>query len=186
MKKTNGIIKGILEFAKVGEKENFFTVFSLKEATDLSCSLLMIKHELAELPIKINLGADDSIYGIKSQMIEVIYNLLDNAYEAAHEMMVRIGKDNPGPYLPNVELKLTHTQDRSIIEIADNGIGIKDEDTHKIFAPFFTTKSSYKSGSGIGAYVVKRIIEENHKGKIRFVSAYLKGTTFFIELPKGR
>ena len=48
---------------------------------------------------------------------------------------------------------------------------------------FYTSKPSSKSGSGIGAYVVKRMIEENHKGKIWFESEYLKGTTFYIELP---
>ena len=62
---------------------------------------------------------------------------------------------------------------------------IKDEDKHKIFAPFFTTKTSYKSGSGIGVYVVKRIVEENHKGKIKFTSTYMKGTEFIIQLPKN-
>ncbi|MBU1112360.1 MAG: HAMP domain-containing histidine kinase, partial [Candidatus Omnitrophica bacterium] len=59
-----------------------------------------------------------------------------------------------------------------------------DEDKKKIFAPFFTTKSSYKSGTGIGIYVVKRIIEESHQGQISFSSEYLQGTTFYIKLPK--
>ncbi|MCX5699180.1 MAG: ATP-binding protein [Candidatus Omnitrophica bacterium] len=184
VKRTDGIIKGILDFAKVEKKENFFTAFSLKEATDLSYNLLMIKHEIAQLPITINLGTDDIIYGIKSQIIEAVYNMLDNAYEATKEMQVQLSQQDQESFLPRVVLNLTHTQDRYVIKISDNGIGIKEEDKHKIFAPFFTTKSSYKSGSGIGAYVVKRIIEENHKGKIRFVSAYLKGTDFFIELPK--
>lgn len=186
VKRADGIIKGILDFAKVEKKENFFDFFSLKETTDLSYNLLMIKHESAQLPITINLGADDVIYGIKSQIIEVIYNMLDNAYEATKEIQVQLKKQDQESFLPRVELSLTHAQDRYVIKISDNGIGIKEEDKHKIFAPFFTTKSSYKSGSGIGAYVVKRIIEENHKGKIWFVSAYLKGTDFFIELPKGK
>jgi len=60
---------------------------------------------------------------------------------------------------------------------------IREEDSKKVFAPFFTTKSSYTSGTGIGMYVVKRIIEENHKGRVWFESEYMKGTRFFIELP---
>ena len=186
VKRTDGIIKGILDFAKVEKKENFFNKFSLKEITDLACNLLMVKHEIAQLPITINLEKDDIIYGIKSQIIEVIYNMLDNAYEATKEMQVQLSKQDQEFFLPRVELKLTHAQDCYVIKISDNGIGIKEEDKHKIFAPFFTTKSSYKSGSGIGAYVVKRIIVENHNGKIWFVSTYLKGTDFFIELPKGK
>lgn len=189
VKRTDNIIKGILDFSKVENKENFFNKFSLKEVTDLASSLLMIKHEVAQLPIIIDLGKDDVIYGIKSQIIEAVYNMLDNAYEATKEMQTQFSKQEQEqfvPFSPKVEFSLTHTQDRYLIKISDNGIGIKEEDRHKIFAPFFTTKSSYKSGSGIGAYVVKRIIEENHKGKIWFVSTYIQGTTFFIELPKGK
>ncbi len=186
VKRTDGIIKGILNFAKVENKENLFTQISLKEIADLACSLLMVKHESVQLPIKCDFGADDSIYGIKSQFIEVIYNMLDNAYEATKEMKAQFSNQDQGTFLPSVELSLTSSADCYAIKISDNGIGIKEEDKHKIFAPFFTTKSSYKSGSGIGAYVVKRIIEENHKGKIWFVSTYLKGTVFFIELPKGK
>lgn len=189
VKRTDNIIKGILDFSKVENKENFFNKFSLKEVTDLAASLLMIKHEVGQLPIIIDLGKDDVIYGIKSQIIEAVYNMLDNAYEATKEMQVQLSKKEQEqflPFSPKVEFSLTHTQDRYLIKISDNGIGIKEEDKHKIFAPFFTTKSSYKSGSGIGAYVVKRIIEENHKGKIWFVSTYMKGTSFFIELPEGK
>jgi len=185
VKKTDGVIKGILDFARVEDKDNFFSSFSLKEITDLACNLLIIKHETAQLPITVDLGAEDKVYGIKAQIIEVIYNMLDNAYEAIKEKNVRISKENLASFTPAIELKLTHTADYDVIKVSDNGIGIKEEEKHKIFAPFFTTKSSYKSGSGIGAYVVKRIIEENHKGKIWFVSSYMRGTDFFIELPKS-
>jgi signal transduction histidine kinase len=84
---------------------------------------------------------------------------------------------------PIIKLRLSKNKKFSIIEISDNGIGIKDENKQKIFAPFFTTKSSQKSGTGIGLYVVKRIIEENHKGKISFQSKYMVGTRFIIEIP---
>ncbi len=83
-----------------------------------------------------------------------------------------------------MKMKLSQTEKAYHIEISDNGMGMKPEDKNKIFAPFFTTKSSYKSGTGIGMYVVKRMVEENHKGKISFSSEYGEGTKFSIELPK--
>lgn len=185
VKRTDGIIKGMLDFAKVEKKENLFAVFSFKEIIKLSCRLLMLKHEAVALPLSVKIYTEDAVYGVKSQLTEVIYNLLDNAYEAIEERKMRISaKKEPAPFIPAIELSLTHTQDRQIIKISDNGIGIKEEDKPKIFAPFFTTKTSYKSGSGIGVYVAKRIIEENHKGKIRFTSNYMEGTSFIIELPK--
>jgi len=184
VKRTDGIIKGILDFAKVEKKENLFAVFSFKETVELSSHLLMLKHQAAGLPLSVKIEGPDSIYGVKPQLTEVIYNLLDNAYEAIQERKMRSSAKELESFIPSIELSLRHTQEHQIIKIADNGSGIKDEDKPKIFAPFFTTKTSYKSGSGIGAYVVKRIIEENHKGKIRFTSNYMQGTCFIIELPK--
>lgn len=184
VKRTDGVIKGILDFAKVDNKENLFTAFSFKGIVELSSRLLMIKHEVDSLPISVKIDTKDSLYAAKSQLTEVIYNLMDNAYEAIKEKEARISEKELESFFPIIQFSLTYTQDRQIIKILDNGIGIKEEDKPKIFAPFFTTKASYKSGSGIGAYVLKRIIEENHKGKIWFTSTYMKGTSFIIELPK--
>ncbi|MDD5561722.1 MAG: ATP-binding protein [Candidatus Omnitrophica bacterium] len=184
VKRTDGIIKGILDFAKTENKGNLFSVFSFKGVVELATQLLMLKHEAASLPISVKIDTEDAIYGVKSQLTEVIYNLLDNAYEAIKERAKQVSLKNLEPFSPLIEFSLTYAEGRQIIKISDNGIGIKEEDKPKIFAPFFTTKTSYKSGSGIGAYVVKRIIEENHKGKIWFTSTYMQGSSFIIELPK--
>ena len=124
--------------------------------------------------------------------MEVMYNLLDNGYEAAVQRTYLMSEEEKKAYKPQLILDVKEDESAYHIEISDNGIGIKEHDRLKIFAPFFTTKSSYKnisagaSGTGIGMYVVKRLIEENHGGKIWFESEYLKGTTFLIELPKKR
>jgi len=186
VKRTDGVIKGILDFAKVEKKEDFFAPFSLKEVADLSTNLLLVKHETASIPLSLKIEGEDSVLGVKSQLTEVIYNLLDNAYEATKEKKMLLKDKAAQDFTPAIELSLTHTNNHNEIRISDNGIGIKEEDKHKIFAPFFTTKTSYKSGSGIGVYVVKRIVEENHKGKIRFTSTYMQGTEFLIELPKNQ
>lgn len=184
VKRTDGIVKGILDFAKVGNKENPFSVFSFKETVELSSRLVMLKHEAVSLPFSVKINSEDAIYGIKSQLTEVIYNLLDNACEAIKERKMQSSAKELESFVPMIELSLTRTPSHQIIKISDNGIGIKEEDKPKIFAPFFTTKTSYKSGSGIGVYVVKRIVEENHKGKIRFTSNYMQGSSFIIELPQ--
>jgi len=137
------------------------------------------------IPLKFDIGADDVIYGIRSQMVESVYNILDNAYEACLEKKSFLSDSKEKEaFKPLICLKLLQESDKSIIEISDNGIGIKDDCVSKIFAPFFTTKSSYKCGTGIGLYVVRRIVEENHHGRITFQSKYLQGTKFILELPK--
>ena len=186
VKRTDGIIKGILQFARVEEKESFFSQFSLKEIVDLALELVQVKHEVSQLPLKVEIQPPDSIYGVKSQIMEVIYNLLDNGQEAILDKRDCLTPGELANTKDCMRIKLTQNEKLSYIEVSDSGMGIKPEDEQRIFAPFFTTKSSYKSGTGIGLYVVKRIIEENHKGKIRFKSEYKKGTTFFIELPIGK
>jgi len=184
VKMTDGIVRGILTYARVEEKETFFSHFSLKEIIDAALELLKIKHELQEFPLAVDLDNCDMIYGVKAQILESIYNVLDNSYEASIDKKHHLPKEEKEKFTPLIKLKLTEESYNYHIEISDNGIGMKPETRQKIFAPFFTTKSSYKSGTGIGMYVVKRIVEENHKGRIWFESAHMQGTKFTIELPK--
>ena len=73
---------------------------------------------------------------------------------------------------------------RVVIEIADTGAGIAQENMSKIFEPFFTTKEVGK-GTGLGLAVCYGIISE-HNGRISVRSNVGKGTTFSIFLPAGQ
>ena len=70
--------------------------------------------------------------------------------------------------------------------LEDNGLGVKEENLKKVFTPFFTTKTSSRRGTGLGLYVIRRIITEIHNGKINFESEYKVGTRFIIELPLAK
>ncbi len=65
------------------------------------------------------------------------------------------------------------------IRVADDGPGIPAEIRHRIFEPGFSTK---QSGWGIGLSLARRIIEENHRGRLISVLAD-RGATFDIILP---
>ena len=65
------------------------------------------------------------------------------------------------------------------IIIEDTGRGIHEKDLHKLFNPFFTTRSD---GTGLGLAVSHRIIELHH-GDIRVCSEPGKGTSFAVSLP---
>ena len=68
------------------------------------------------------------------------------------------------------------------IDITDSGKGMTSSQQRSVFQPGYTTK---KRGWGLGLTLVKRIIEENHKGKIGVLKSELnKGTTFRIILQK--
>ncbi len=69
------------------------------------------------------------------------------------------------------------------IDIADNGIGIPDENIGRIFDPFFTTKD-VGEGTGLGLYIAYNTIKA-HGGQIEVYSVINQGTTFTIHLPIG-
>ena len=148
--------------------------------------MLKVKHKLlSNLNIVNDFDEKEKIYSIKAQLVEVIYNLVDNAYEAILEKNNLLSQQSRLKYTPEITISLTKKENSKLIKITDNGIGIKEENISKIFEPFYSTKSSYKSGTGIGMYIVKRIITENLKGKIWLNSNYSQETQIFIELPKG-
>lgn len=185
VKRTDGVVKGILNFARTEEKDKYFSEFLFSDLIGPSIELLQIKHQVSVFPLEIVADPKTTVWGVKSQLKEVIYNILDNDYEAIEEKRKYHMSDKEKlEFRPLIKLTIADKRNFLLITISDNGVGIKDENHDKIFAPFFTSKSSYKSGTGIGMYVVQRIIEENHRGKIWFETEYMKGTTFFIRLPK--
>ena len=182
--RTNDVVKGILEYARTETKHSSFENFAFKEVVNLALELLKVKHKLLQnLKIVEDFDEKEIVYSIKAQLVEVVYNLIDNAYEAIIEKNNLSLKQETG-FTPQITISLTKKENSKVIKITDNGIGIKEENISKIFAPFYSTKSSYKSGTGIGMYIVKRIIVENLKGKIWLNSVYMKETQITVELPK--
>lgn len=121
-----------------------------------------------KVTIERNFPDNDVIVRINASLFEwVIENLCKNAVDAM---------EGSGHIL----LTLFTEGNKVIIEVADNGKGIKKKDINHVFMPGFTTK---KRGWGLGLSLAKRIVEEYHHGKI-FVkySEVGKGTTFRIEL----
>ena len=185
---TNEVIQNILNFAKKSESDIEFSNFSLKEAFDNARQLLQVKHQKDEIHIDFKTPKKDWVFGSKAQIQEVLFNCLDNAYEAVEEKREFLKKNMKDSeykkFKPFIQVLLEYSDKSSIISVTDNGIGVKPENKNKMFSPFFTTKKLNNSGTGIGSYVIKRMIEENHKGKISFKSEYGQGTTFKIVLPK--
>ena len=120
-------------------------------------------------------------YGlIVPQLQEVFFNLVDNAYDAIMQRKTELKE--PG-YQGKLHISARKTDSSIEISVLDNGAGVKDEDENKLFTPFFTTKTSTKKGTGLGLYVIQKIIEENHKGKVSISSEYMTGTLVTILLP---
>jgi two-component system, NtrC family, nitrogen regulation sensor histidine kinase NtrY len=105
----------------------------------------------------------------RTQLIRIITNLVKNAIQSIPEQ-----QDDK-----TVHVTVKRDNDKVLIMVKDNGIGIKSEDISRIFEPKFTTKNS---GMGLGLGIIKNIIE-NYKGTITFETEYGTGTTFTVSLP---
>ena len=83
-----------------------------------------------------------------------------------------------------IELNISESPTKAIVEVADTGKGIKSKNLNNVFRPGFTTK---KRGWGLGLSLAKRIVEEYHHGRI-FVKSSEPGvgTVFRIELLKTK
>ena len=99
----------------------------------------------------------------------VIENLLRNALDAM---------DGSG----KISGHISEADGKVFIDITDTGKGIEAKNIRRVFNPGFTTK---QRGWGLGLSLVRRIIHEYHKGRIKVSrSAPGVGTTFTISLPK--
>ncbi len=105
----------------------------------------------------------------RTQLIRVITNIVMNAVQAL--------KGRPDP---RIDVTVERANGVVNIVIADNGIGIAEENKGKIFEPKFTTKSS---GMGLGLGMVKNIVE-TYGGNITFTSEEGVGTEFIVSFPK--
>jgi signal transduction histidine kinase len=164
-----------------------YGMFSLKELLRLIVGPLKTKHQIPDdFPLVTNLGKVDEIYGVRTHIVEALINLIDNAYDAVEEKRSRLPtEEQRRAFVPHISLTLIQTPQKSLIQVSDNGIGIRANEKSNIFRMFYSTKNrAGKSGTGIGMYVVRRIIEEFHKGRIWFDSEHQVGTKFYIELPK--
>ena len=105
----------------------------------------------------------------RTQLVRIITNLVKNAIQSI-----------PQNQTEKIILVAVHRfENRVNITVKDNGTGIEDTNTARIFEPKFTTKNS---GMGLGLGIIKNIIE-NYKGTIIFETELGFGTTFTVSLP---
>ncbi len=157
--------------------ERFSKIGSLPEPVEASMNEVlahvvdyMDRRTSKKVEIVRHLPAQDVIVKMNASLFEwVIENLCKNAVDAME------GKGR-------IDLMLTDEGSRVVIEVSDNGKGIRKKDIKNVFTPGFTTK---KRGWGLGLSLARRIVEEYHKGRIFVKSSEVgKGTTFRIEMNK--
>jgi len=118
---------------------------------------------------------DARVLGSPEALEQVFWNLFGNAFDAfASASRYAVAK---------VQVAVALSDDgRLLVDVRDEGPGMKDEVRERIFAPFFTTKPS-DSGTGLGLSICQRILAQ-HGGALECRSVEGLGSTFTVSLPR--
>jgi signal transduction histidine kinase len=173
------VVRGILKYTRRGDAS--FEGLTLDQIIDGTLEMVQYKVKLSEIDIIRDYPKDTAkVKGNLTQLEEAFFNFIDNAYDAIVERRDLLKEEG---YRGRITVSARPYDTMLQITIEDNGMGIKDADMKKVFTPFFTTKVSSRKGTGLGLYVIRRILTDNHKGKIMVESGYKVGTRFIVELP---
>jgi signal transduction histidine kinase len=152
----------------------------------LDSTLMILQHRLKAngdrpgIEVIKNYGNLPQINCYVGEMNQVFMNLLANAIDALDEAILQDKTEN---YLPHIKITTEiNTQNRVIIRIADNGIGVPERLKQQLFEPLFTTKPVGK-GTGLGLSIAHQIIVEKHNGTMEVNSQIGVGTEFTITIP---
>jgi signal transduction histidine kinase len=116
--------------------------------------------------VKADFQAKELLYARKN-LRSILYNLLSNGIKYR-------SPERP----PEVRISTFREGDYVVLQVQDNGLGIKKDQQHKLFS-MFKRLHKHVEGTGIGLYIVKRIIE-NNGGRIEVESELGEGTTFKV------
>ena len=119
------------------------------------------------------------VFGYLNEFTHVLVNILINAKDA---ILQRVNDPSNSDITKTIELLVTQDDDTVIIEICDSGSGIPEDLMSRIFNPYFTTKGS-ASGSGLGLYMSKMIVEKEMNGSL-LAENCSSGAKFVIKLNK--
>jgi signal transduction histidine kinase len=161
----------------IDDFRNFFRAdkdkmrFLLKDSIDKTLSLTEagFKNNF----IEINLYLQDNIYitGYPNEFSQAVLNILNNAKDILVDRKI----ENP-----QVKINLIKNDKKITLTILDNAGGINKEIIDIIFEPYYTTKGKL-TGTGLGLYISKTIIERNMAGRLS-VKNIEGGAEFKIEL----
>jgi PAS domain S-box-containing protein len=171
--KTATLVKGFLSFAKGRLPE-----LRMTDPTALARAVVEFYREAAArqgVDLLLEPGVNVREAPLDPDGLETcLTNLVSNGIDAAVMREQAGGK---------VILRTREERDDLIFEVADNGSGMDQEVTQKIFTTFFTTKGG--KGTGLGLLTTRKIVQE-HGGRIETESAPDRGSTFRIRLPRQR
>ncbi len=165
------LITDFLMYSRVGSQSAVIETVDCNAV--LNDALDNLKIAIKESKSKIKHYSLPNLRGNKVQLTQVFQNLISNAIKYKGEKK------------PAIEISAEKTGEFWKFAVKDNGIGIEEWFSERIFIVFQKLHDHKRyPGSGIGLALCKRVIEK-HGGKIWFESEVGKGTTFYFTMPEA-
>ena len=165
------LIVDLLAYSRIGQQNQGIGQVDLEKI--LQQVLFNLEVQIQEANITITHDPLPTITADKTQMLQLLQNLISNAIKFRSEAS------------PKIHVSATQDPSNWMIQVTDNGIGMERELTKKIFAIFqrLHTREEYP-GTGIGLAICKKIVQK-HKGEIWVDSEPGSGSTFSFSIPKN-
>lgn len=178
-KRADSIVKNMLQHSRKQSGEMELT--SLNELADeyLKLSYHGYRAKNKAFNCTIRTSFDESIGRISlipQDIGRVLINLFNNAFYSTNEKKKKIGES----FAPAISLTTQKKDNKILLVIQDNGLGIPQKIIDKIYQPFFTTKPTGE-GTGLGLSMSYDIIKV-HSGEMRVDSTEGEFANFTIEL----
>ena len=171
-----GLVNDIIQLSRLDENSTQFQRAPVDLYDLCAQSLERLSTVAARQSVTLALtGEHAEIIGVEQLLKEMIYNLLDNA----------IKYNVPGG---SVTASVRKSAGRTILSVADTGIGIPYAHQPRVFERFYRVDKSHSKevgGTGLGLSIVKHAVQY-HGGTVTLTSQEHKGTTVTVSLPADR
>ena len=169
------LIQDLLNLSKFEDSNPDLKPGDINKLIDKTISILEEKAAKKNIKIKKEIEENLSqVFMVKEQIEQVMINLIDNAIKYTFENGL-------------IKVKALSKNNKILIEVEDNGLGIPEKDKDRIFERFYRVdkaRSRSMGGTGIGLSIVKHIIK-NHDSEIKLESERGKGSKFWFYLKKA-
>jgi PAS domain S-box-containing protein len=180
-KRADSIVRNMLLFSREGSGAHGLTEINavVEESLNLAYHAARAENPNFDVALRRDFDAGAGVADLYPQeMTRALLNLISNGVYAATRRTTQAGG------LPEVRATTKNLGDRVEIRIQDNGTGIPENLTEKIFNPFFTTKPAGE-GTGLGLSISHDIIVKQHGGTIDVTTQTGEFTEFRIVLPRN-
>ncbi|CAE10984.1 PAS domain S-box protein [Wolinella succinogenes] len=152
--------------------------FRVKKIIEEISFMLLGEMQTHQITLEIHEESPLELCGPSAGFKQVLLSLIKNSVESI------IKRREQKKIKGKISLHLRQEGEQSLIQIYDNGIGIKEEERAKLFDPYFSTKTE-KHGRGMGLYIGRSILRQGFEGEICYESPKEgeEGAIFTIKIP---